>query len=169
VSDFQVRDRRKPGHFWADNEVLDVFSEQLRAQGFAVYMMLTRRANNDTGECQISVRVMAKQMGMSVGAVFSALKVICDLGLARKVFAGDNRNPAIYELADVKACVHLMNADLNAAFTLRTPNKEKKDFYNTKPPIAPLSGICAEHPESGLTPWGTCWACYSGKYSGVSA
>ena len=25
---------------------------------------------------------------------------------------------------------------------------------------------CALHPDSGLTQWGTCWACYSEKYSG---
>jgi hypothetical protein len=25
---------------------------------------------------------------------------------------------------------------------------------------------CALHPESGRTQWGTCWACYTAKYSG---
>jgi len=25
---------------------------------------------------------------------------------------------------------------------------------------------CALHPDSGLTQWGSCWACYSAKYSG---
>jgi hypothetical protein len=24
---------------------------------------------------------------------------------------------------------------------------------------------CALHPDSGLTQWGTCWGCYSAKYS----
>ena len=26
---------------------------------------------------------------------------------------------------------------------------------------------CALHPESGLTQWGTCWACYSAKYDSI--
>ncbi len=25
---------------------------------------------------------------------------------------------------------------------------------------------CADHPQSGLTQWGTCWECYAEKYSG---
>jgi uncharacterized protein YdaU (DUF1376 family) len=28
---------------------------------------------------------------------------------------------------------------------------------------------CALHPESGLTQWGTCWGCYSEKYSAESS
>jgi hypothetical protein len=29
-------------------------------------------------------------------------------------------------------------------------------------------GPCAIHPESGLTQWGTCWGCYTAKYSSDS-
>lgn len=38
------------------------------------------------------------------------------------------------------------------------------DFERDSAPIG-LKG-CAKHPESGLTQWGTCWACYSAEHSG---
>ena len=101
--EFLVRDHRMPGHFWADNEVLDVYGEKLGFAAFAVYMVLCRNATNGTGECRISMRKVGKIFGMSTGGVFNALTEILQLGLARQVDPGDNRHPAVYVLADVKS------------------------------------------------------------------
>jgi hypothetical protein len=193
-ADFMVRDSRQPGHFWADNEVLDVYGPKLGVFAFAVYMVMTRRADNSTGECILSTRRIAAQLDMSLGMVVNVLRRIVELGLARKVLDSEHGKPAVYVLADVKALgcsphergcsphergVHPMNTQYG-----------KKDFLNTKPtPPTPLKkggadevpilharkrrrdkeiprGPCAKHPDSGLTQWGTCWACYSEQYSG---
>jgi hypothetical protein len=183
-ADFMVRDSRQPGHFWADNEVLDVYGAKLGAHGIAVYMAMTRRADNSTGECMLSTRRIAKQVAMSTGGVFNALALIVTLGLARKVLESEHGKPAVYVLADVKALgcssgehqcssgergVHPVNAQYG-----------KKDFLKTKPiPPTPLfqrGAIktnhrrrqkhddfegCQKHPSSGATESGTCWACYA--------
>jgi DNA-binding MarR family transcriptional regulator len=158
--EFLVRDTRQPGHFWADNELIDVYGPQLGAHGIAVYMALARKAINGTGECRISMRSIAGQIGISVGGVSNAMADLLNLGLARQVDPGDNRSAAVYVLADVKALVnpnyaqlrlekppisvhtvnagvHTMNATVhpvNPAFTQRTRNKERKTFtrLNTK-------------------------------------
>lgn len=120
--EFLVRDTRLPGHFWADNEVMDIYGPLLGAHGMAVYMALCRQAINGTGECKISTAAIARKLDMSKGGAFNALGLIVKLGLARQLFAGNPRLPAIYILADVKsltnpemaqmrlASVHCMNA-----------------------------------------------------------
>lgn len=113
--DFLVRDTRLPGHFWADNEVLDFYGSQLGPHGFAAYMALCRNATNGTGECRISTRRIAKQLGMSAGGAFNALAIVLQLGLARQIDPGGPANPAIYVLADVKALLDPTMAQLKLA------------------------------------------------------
>jgi hypothetical protein len=108
-TNFLVRDTRLPGHFWADNEVLDVYGEELGPHGFAAYMVLCRNATNGTGKCRISTRKLAKQLGMSAGGAFNALATVVRVGLARQTSRGDRTNPGVYVLADVKA---LLNPDI---------------------------------------------------------
>lgn len=103
TQDFLVRDTRQPGHFWADNELIDIYGPRIGPHGLAVYMALARRAINGTGECKLSMRTIAAQIAMSVGGVSNAMTVLLELGLARVIDRGDNRRPAVYILADVKA------------------------------------------------------------------
>lgn len=112
---FLVRDTRMPGHFWADNEVLDTFGPLLGAHGFAVYMALCRVAINGTGECRISKAALAKKLNISKGGAFNALELIVQLGLAQELSSGDPRNPATYILADVKAKTNHDYAQLRLA------------------------------------------------------
>jgi hypothetical protein len=113
--DFLVRDTRLPGHFWADNEVLDIFGEQLGEHGFAAYMVLCRYATNGTGECKLSTRKLAKLLGMSAGGAFNALSIVLQVGLARQIHPGDRSNPATYSLVDVKALTNPEMAQLKLA------------------------------------------------------
>jgi len=164
-TEFLVRDTRMPGHFWADNEVMDIYGPLLGAHGMAVYMALCRQAINGTGECKISTAAIARKLDISKGGAFNALTLIMQLGLARQLTAGTPRTPAVYVLADVKsltnpemaqmrlASVHTVNAQsssivhgvnsrdhqvnanghgVNAAFTIRTPNKEVKTLSRLK-------------------------------------
>jgi hypothetical protein len=148
VADFTVRDSRQPGHFWADNEILDVYGPKLGPHGLAVYMAMCRRANNTTGECMLSTRRIAEQVWMSNGGVFNALALIVALGLARIVLKAEHGKPAVYVLADVKALtcsshehrcssgergVHPVNAQYGSKDFDKTCIKTKP-----KPPYPPL-------------------------------
>jgi hypothetical protein len=202
-AEFMVRDSRQPGHFWADNEILDIYGAKLGAHGIAVYMAMTRRADNSTGECTMSTRRIAVQVGMSTGGVFNALLLICSLSLARKVLEAEHGRPAVYVLADVKALrcssgEHQCSSGERGVHPVNT-QYGKKDFLKTKPnpPNPPFQGgngahdleakpkrltraekralaeknygkPCPMHPESGLTQWGTCWACYSATHSSAA-
>jgi DNA-binding transcriptional ArsR family regulator len=79
----RVRDHREPGHFWADNEIIDQHLPTIGAYGFAVYMLLTRYANNKTGQCDPSVKTIASALGISPPTTQKALKALEDAGLIK--------------------------------------------------------------------------------------
>ncbi len=79
----RIRDHREPGHFWADNEIIDQHLSSIGAFGFAVYMLLTRYANNKTAQCDPSVRTIGNALRISPPTVQKALKALEDAGLIR--------------------------------------------------------------------------------------
>lgn len=169
-SEFLVRDNRQARHFWADNEVVDVFGAQLGAHAFAVYMVLCRHAMNQTGEVRISARKIGKAISISPTGALNALDHLIRLGLAREVVKRDNAKPGLYQLADVKALldpsyaqmrlagVHTVDTSkgvnpvdtgvhpVDAVSTRRTRNKEDKTSYKTTKLNPPTPA------ERGLTP-----------------
>jgi hypothetical protein len=141
--DFLVRDTRQAGHFWADNEILDVYGARLGAHGIAVYMAMCRRADNRTGETRLSTARIAELVSMSKGGVFNALSLIVSLGLAHKLIDSNGPIPAVYVLADVKAkSVHHMNGNRSSGErTVHPVNAQygRQDSFKTKPiPPPPL-------------------------------
>ncbi len=51
--------------------------------------------------------------------------------------------------------------------SLKSTNDEYTSYLDFEGTLKKPNGKqeCAVHPDSGLTQWGTCWACYSAKYS----
>jgi hypothetical protein len=49
----------------------------------------------------------------------------------------------------------------------KSTNDENTSYLNFEGTLKKENGSegCSRHPESGLTQWGTCWACYAEKYS----
>jgi hypothetical protein len=133
--EFFPRDNRQPRHFWADNEVFDIYGPKLGAHGFAVYMALAKHAMNNSGECRTSMSKIATQLGMSKGGVFNALAIILQLGLAQKIDAGDNRHCAAYVLADVKALVDPNYAQLRLAVSVHTVNAKAAERSSGEPSV----------------------------------
>jgi len=113
--EFLVRDTRLARHFWADNEVVDVYGPQLGAHAFAVYMALCRHATNGSGEVRVSTRKVGRSIGMSAQGVLNALNHLERLGLVRQFEPGDRVKPAMYKLADVKALLDPAYAQLKLA------------------------------------------------------
>lgn len=77
----RVRDIRQPGHFWADNEIVDDYLPAIGVYGFAVYMMLAKHSNAKTGQCDPSVEGLARKLGISSPTVRKALDKLEETGL----------------------------------------------------------------------------------------
>jgi GntR family transcriptional regulator len=71
----QVRDVRRPGHFWADNELADDYLPGIGLHAFAVYMLLCRYADA-SGRCFPAIPTLAKQLGISKPTVLKAIATL---------------------------------------------------------------------------------------------
>jgi DNA-binding transcriptional regulator YhcF (GntR family) len=77
----QPRNNRESGHFWADNEIVDSYLPQIGVYGFAVYMLLARRVNNITAQCNPGIPTMAAELNISKPTVRRALETLETVGL----------------------------------------------------------------------------------------
>jgi DNA-binding Lrp family transcriptional regulator len=78
----RVRDFRRGGWFWIDNEVIDTLAADMKPFALAVYVYLCRRAN-DAQEAWPSQRTIAEDLGINRGTVRSAVKQLSDMGMIR--------------------------------------------------------------------------------------
>jgi DNA-binding Lrp family transcriptional regulator len=76
-----IRDKRQPGWFHIDDELLDDHAKTIKANGIAVYCALARHAGNKSQECWPSIRTIAKEAGMSVRTVQRTLAKLKEAGL----------------------------------------------------------------------------------------
>ena len=77
-----VTDNRKPGWFWMHNIVFDYYGPRLRPSALAVYMCLTRHAN-ERGESFPTKRTIAAEIGCGETAVNEAIKLLVNEKLIR--------------------------------------------------------------------------------------
>jgi len=75
VEQWIARDARRPGHFWADNEIYDRYARLIGVNAFAVYMSLTRHADNH-GTCYPSHQTLADDLGLSRATVLRAIHIL---------------------------------------------------------------------------------------------
>ena len=59
---FKVRDLRKKGWFWMDNEYLNGYGKIFGAIGIAIYVSLCRHANNETQKCFPKQTAIAEEL-----------------------------------------------------------------------------------------------------------
>jgi hypothetical protein len=60
----KLRDRRQPGRFWADNEIIDVFGDDLGSHGILLYLTMARYAFGNV-DVKMSLRDLAGAARMS--------------------------------------------------------------------------------------------------------
>src|SRR5260370_10705667 len=99
----RLRDRREPGHFWADNEIIDVFGDELGQNGISVYMTLTRFCYGT--EVKLSLREIGAAARMGKDKVRRAMKVLVALGLVIETKGARVKTESTWSLANVKALV----------------------------------------------------------------
>jgi DNA-binding MarR family transcriptional regulator len=116
---FRVRDERKPGHHWADNEVLDLYARDLGAFGYAVYMALGRHSDNRTGRCSKSQKEIAAIFGCSADTVQRAIARMIELRLVTKEeIVG---KPCVYILLEVEKQRNVPRGQNNLPLPAVTP------------------------------------------------
>jgi hypothetical protein len=96
----RLRDQRKPGHGWFDNEIYDVFGDELRQDGLSVYMTLARLCYGVT--VRMSLREMAAHARMSKDTFARNLRRVVALGLVIERKGATPQSASAYELVDVK-------------------------------------------------------------------
>lgn len=134
----KVRDCRRPGYFWADNELMDIYGPQIKTEGLAVYMALSRVANNHTGECVITLRQIADMVGRSPQTIMRAIALLEKHCLVRTEFKGSlaTRQPSVYFLLEIpKSPVPIRNSyvppPVPSSVPLPVPNRNTLNTNNT--------------------------------------
>jgi IclR helix-turn-helix domain len=109
----RVRDKRKPGHCWQDNELYDVFQPVIGGTATHIYAAMTRWAFGHRVE--MGVREIAVESGTSRSAVQRAVVVMERLGMLRRAHA--DRVPGrrgassmAYDLLDLKEAAVALGA-----------------------------------------------------------
>ncbi|MBE7099452.1 helix-turn-helix domain-containing protein [Bacillus cereus] len=106
-------DRRRRGFFMIDNEIVD--DARLSHKEMAVYMVLCRHLNQETGSCFPSLPTIGKKVGMSKNTVIKALNTLIEIGYVTKEKRsskeqGDMSNVYyVNDVHDLNGGVHQMN------------------------------------------------------------
>lgn len=103
-----LRDKRKPGHCWQDNEAYDVFQPVIGAAAIHVYAVLTRFARGH--EVQMGIRDLEMESGTSRSAVARSLIAMEQVGMLRRRM-GRGTAAAAYELLDLKEAARALGAE----------------------------------------------------------
>jgi hypothetical protein len=99
----KIKDGRKRGWFWGQNEIFDVWGKYLKPNGIAVYLCLCRHANQDY-EAWPGYGTIRDECGMSRRTAIRTIKQLIDLGLItctprEKNDGSDNSN--LYTILDI--------------------------------------------------------------------
>lgn len=99
MNDVKLRDQRKPGHCWQDNELYDAFGPVIGPNAVLVYVQMTRNCWGT--EIRSSSRDLARDSGLSKDTVLRSMRAMERVGMLRSVGAGCRR-VAEYNLVDLK-------------------------------------------------------------------
>lgn len=102
----RLRDQRKPGHGWFDNEIYDVFGDELQQDGISVYMTLARLCYGalvkKKNGAAYGLRELAANARMGKDTFARTLKRVVALGLVVEHKGRTAQSPSTYDLVDVK-------------------------------------------------------------------
>lgn len=125
-----IRDNRKKGWFWTDNELIDLYARHFGVHATAVYLCLCRHANNETQECFPSINMISEKLGISKSSVVRSLFIL-----------------EKYDLISVLRTKEENGSPLNNVYTLTSKNKwllppsTSGALPSTPETLAPLSSL----------------------------
>ncbi|PFE42463.1 DNA replication protein [Bacillus cereus] len=103
-------DRRRRGFFMIDNEIVD--DARLSHKEMAVYMVLCRHLNQETGSCFPSLATIGKKVGMSKNTIIKSLNLLIECGYVFKEKRnGEDGGHAsnVYYINDISTLVQPVN------------------------------------------------------------
>jgi DNA-binding transcriptional regulator YhcF (GntR family) len=77
----EIRDNRKKGWLWLDNDYLNGYARYLGVNCTVVYLSLCRHADNNTQQCFPSMQLIAEENGIHRTTVIRAIKKLEDWGI----------------------------------------------------------------------------------------
>jgi DNA-binding transcriptional regulator GbsR (MarR family) len=120
----RLRDKREPGHFWMDNEIIDVFGDELGQNGISVYGVLARYCYGT--EVRMSLREIAGAARMSKDTVARAMKNLIAAGLVLESKGSRSKTASSWVLVSVKALVQgKRNQTVSPTDSLDMPQMER--------------------------------------------
>ena len=98
---YTVRDKRKPGWFWVNREILEHFAPIIKPSGIAVYCVLCLHADNNSQRCYPSHATLAALTGLSTRAIPDVLARLVEAGLIHVESRAAAGKSNVYTLLDV--------------------------------------------------------------------
>jgi hypothetical protein len=95
----KIRDRRKPGWFRVDDEIIDVYGPEIGCHGIAVYSALAKHADRQE-ESYPGLRLLCKELKIGRKKLLETLDQLKVLGLI-DIEPGDRKSVNVYTLLDV--------------------------------------------------------------------
>ena len=95
----KVRDRRKPGWFRMDDELIEVYGPKVGVHGIAVYAAICRHADKEESS-HPSLRTLCERLKIGRKKLLDTLALLEKEGLI-SVERGDRANVSVYTLLDV--------------------------------------------------------------------
>lgn len=80
----KLQDRRDPGFFMIDYEIIDIYGAQLGVYGIAVYNVISRYANRNGENAFPSHQTIADKIGASKRKVAECIETMIELGILTK-------------------------------------------------------------------------------------
>ena len=108
----RLRDKRRPGHCWQDNELYGVFQPIVGTQAVSVYVNLTRDCYGET-RVSYTLRKLADAMSVSRAAVWRNLAVLESVGVLRLI-RGKGSGESSCELCDLKDAAEALGGVYNS-------------------------------------------------------
>lgn len=142
-----VRDNRRPGWFWAHNELLDAFAPLVGPYGVAVYLCLVRRCEGNSALVRCSLREIehtwsepgGNRPALGRSSIARALGQLAAAGMVRVSKAATRRTPAEYLLVDLKEAATALSVTDRERLVVRlersrlrsVPEGDSGDFHQT--------------------------------------
>jgi Helix-turn-helix domain len=143
----------RPNTYRIDNIIVDDYGEKIGAIGVAIYNVLARHADRQTGNCYPSIRLIAKKLALGRTTVKKYLRILLNYSLiAISSRLSDEGDPTsnLYMLLDPSPeQVALRRRKLEA---LLTPQYGTFKLDEGRSPDDPPPGLSATDPQSGADP-----------------
>jgi hypothetical protein len=98
-----TRIQSRPNSFRVDNIIIDEYGEKIGAIGVAIYNVLARHADRETGICYPSIRLIAKKLALGRTTVKKYLRILlnhCLIAISSRLSDEGDPTSNLYTLLD---------------------------------------------------------------------